>query len=91
MAVSCTAFLAGIDAEIRTVITAMIAERSSAVGLIASVRFTPLVLTNEIAALQAEILKIQGACVCPQCGMTLPEGTAFCSQCGASIVPPNNN
>ena len=48
-------------------------------------------LTNEIAALQAEILKIQGACVCPQCGMTLPEGTAFCSQCGASIVPPNNN
>ena len=48
-------------------------------------------LTNEIAALQAEILKIQGACVSPQCGMTLPEGTAFCSQCGASIVPPNNN
>ena len=29
-------------------------------------------LTNEIAALQAEILKIQGACVWPQCGMTLP-------------------
>ena len=48
-------------------------------------------LTNEIAALQAEILKIQSACVCPQCGMTLPEGTAYCSQCGASIVPPNNN
>ena len=44
MAVSFTAFLAGIDAEIRTVITAMTAERSSAAGLIASVRFTPLVL-----------------------------------------------
>ena len=35
MAVSFTAFLAGIDAEIRTVITAMTAERSSAAGLIA--------------------------------------------------------
>ena len=44
MAVSFTAFLAGIDAEIRTVIIAMTAERSSAAGLIASVRFTPLVL-----------------------------------------------
>lgn len=32
MAVSFTAFLAGIDAEIRTVITAMTAERSSAAG-----------------------------------------------------------
>lgn len=42
-------------------------------------------LLNEIADLKEEILKIQGNCVCPQCGNKLPEGTAFCSKCGAKI------
>lgn len=42
-------------------------------------------LRSEIADLKEEILQIQGACTCPQCGNTLPEGTVFCSQCGAKI------
>lgn len=43
-------------------------------------------LLNEIEDLKDEILKIQGACTCPQCGMTLPEGTVFCSRCGAKLA-----
>lgn len=42
-------------------------------------------LLNEISDLKNEILKIQGSCVCSQCGATLPEGTVFCSKCGAKI------
>jgi archaellum component FlaC len=42
-------------------------------------------LLNEIQDLKEEIVKVQGACLCSQCGATLPEGTAFCSKCGASI------
>lgn len=42
-------------------------------------------LINEIADLKDEILKIQGACFCPQCGVILPEGTVFCSKCGAKL------
>ena len=44
-------------------------------------------LINEIADLKDDILKIQGACICPQCGVTLPEGTVFCSKCGAKLAP----
>lgn len=44
-------------------------------------------LLNEIADLKDEILKIQGACSCPQCKTVLPEGTVFCSKCGAKINP----
>lgn len=40
---------------------------------------------NEIADLREEMLRIQGACNCPQCGFTMPEGTAFCSKCGTKM------
>lgn len=42
-------------------------------------------LLNEIADLKDEILRTQGACTCPKCGATLPNGTAFCSKCGAKV------
>lgn len=42
-------------------------------------------LLNEIADLKDEILRTQGACTCPECGATLPSGTAFCSKCGAKV------
>lgn len=42
-------------------------------------------LLNEIADLKDEVLRTQGACVCSECGATLPSGTAFCSKCGAKV------
>lgn len=42
-------------------------------------------LTEEIANLNEEILKLQGSCACPQCGAILPDNTAFCNKCGAKI------
>lgn len=42
-------------------------------------------LLNEIKDLKEEILKIQGACTCPECGATLPEGISYCSKCGAKV------
>lgn len=42
-------------------------------------------LLNEIADLKNEVMKMQGGCICPQCGATMPVGTAFCSKCGASL------
>lgn len=42
-------------------------------------------LLNEIAELQKQVLTMQGACACPQCGSTLPAGTVFCSRCGANL------
>lgn len=37
---------------------------------------------NEIERMKAEVLRIQGSAVCPNCGMKMPEGAAFCSSCG---------
>ncbi len=42
-------------------------------------------LINEIEDLKAEVLKMQGACNCPQCGATLPEGVSFCNKCGTKV------
>lgn len=40
---------------------------------------------NEIQDLKLEVLKIQGASKCPQCGDSMPEGNDFCSKCGAKM------
>ena len=40
---------------------------------------------NEIENLKKEVLTIQGACICPKCGSTVPEGTVFCSRCGNQL------
>lgn len=46
-------------------------------------------LLNEIEDLKNEVLKIQGACNCPQCGAVLPEGVSFCSKCGTNVTSSN--
>ena len=35
--------------------------------------------------MKAEVLRIQGAAICPNCGLKMPEGAAFCSSCGAKM------
>ena len=40
---------------------------------------------EEIDRMKAEVLRIQGSAVCPNCGMKMPEGAAFCSSCGAKM------
>lgn len=37
---------------------------------------------SEIERMKAEVLRIQGSAVCPNCGMKMPEDAAFCSSCG---------
>lgn len=42
-------------------------------------------LLNEIAELKDEVIKVQGACVCPNCKASMPEGTVYCSKCGTKL------
>ena len=43
------------------------------------------VALDEIERMKAEVLRIQGAAICPNCGLKMPEGAAFCSSCGAKM------
>jgi ribosomal protein L40E len=40
---------------------------------------------DEIDRMNEEVLKLQGASACPNCGATMPEGASFCSSCGAKM------
>lgn len=40
---------------------------------------------EEIARMKTEILRIQGASECPNCGAKMPEEATFCSSCGAKL------
>ena len=40
---------------------------------------------SEIESMKAEILKLQGAAECPNCGAKVPQDAAYCSSCGAKI------
>ena len=40
---------------------------------------------KELAKLNAELLKIQGAVECPSCGAKQENKNAFCSNCGAAL------
>ena len=40
---------------------------------------------EEIARMKAEVLRIQGACECPNCGHRVPEQAALCRSCGAQL------
>lgn len=37
----------------------------------------------EIERMKTEILNLQGAAECPNCGARMPQGASFCSSCGA--------
>lgn len=41
---------------------------------------------NEIEDLKREVLTIQGARICPNCGATVSESTAFCCHCGSPLT-----
>ena len=41
---------------------------------------------TEIAALKDELMDIQGAVTCPQCGVKQAKDNSFCSNCGASLL-----
>ena len=40
---------------------------------------------EELAKLNEELLKVQGAVECPSCGMKQEEKNAFCANCGAAL------
>lgn len=40
---------------------------------------------EEIERMKAEMLRIQGAAECPNCGTKMPEEATFCSNCGAKL------
>ena len=40
---------------------------------------------EEMARMREEVLKIQGAAECPQCGNKMPEAATFCSNCGTKL------
>ena len=40
---------------------------------------------SEIESMKAEILKLQGAAECPNCGAKVPQDAAYCSSCGTKI------
>lgn len=40
---------------------------------------------DEIERMRAEVLRIQGAEECVQCGAKMPDNAAFCSNCGAKL------
>lgn len=40
---------------------------------------------EEIERMKAEVLRIQGAAECPNCGTKMPEDATFCSSCGAKL------
>lgn len=40
---------------------------------------------EEIERMKTEILNLQGASECPNCGAKMPLGAAFCSSCGTKL------
>ena len=42
---------------------------------------------SEIESMKAEILKLQGAAECPNCGAKVPQDAAYCSSCGTRRKP----
>lgn len=40
---------------------------------------------EEIARMKEEVLRIQGAAECPDCGTRVPLDAAFCSNCGKKL------
>lgn len=40
---------------------------------------------GEIERMKQEVLNIQGAAECPNCGEKMPEGATFCSSCGTKM------
>ena len=45
---------------------------------------------EEIDRMKAEILNLQGAAECPNCGARMPQGAAFCSNCGTKMEEPEH-
>lgn len=44
----------------------------------------------EIERMKAEILNLQGAAECPNCGARMPQGASFCSSCGTKMAEPEH-
>ena len=44
----------------------------------------------EIERMKTEILNLQGAAECPNCGARMPQGASFCSSCGAKMAEPEH-
>ena len=44
----------------------------------------------EIERMKAEILNLQGAAQCPNCGARMPQGATFCSSCGTKMEEPEH-
>lgn len=45
---------------------------------------------EEIERMKAEILNLQGAAECPNCGARMPQGASFCSNCGTKMEEPEH-
>ena len=44
----------------------------------------------EIECMKTEILNLQGAAECPNCGARMPQGASFCSSCGTKMAEPEH-
>ena len=44
----------------------------------------------EIERMKTEILNLQGAAECPNCGARMPQGASFCSSCGTKMAEPED-
>ena len=44
----------------------------------------------EIERMKTEILNLQGAAECPNCGARMPQGATFCSNCGTKMEEPEH-
>ena len=44
----------------------------------------------EIERMKTEILNLQGAAECPNCGARMPQGASFCSSCGTKMAEPEH-
>lgn len=40
--------------------------------------------------MKTEILNLQGAAECPNCGARMPQGASFCSSCGTKMAEPEH-
>ena len=45
---------------------------------------------ERIERMKAEILNLQGAAECPNCGARMPQGASFCSSCGTKMAEPEH-
>ena len=44
----------------------------------------------EIERMKTEILNLQGAAECTNCGARMPQGASFCSSCGTKMAEPEH-